>query len=72
MRKRLLDLPRRLDEGDTIAIVLLDARCHGEDVRIEDDILGREAGVFGQELVGAGTDWTLRSSVSACPSHRKP
>ena len=43
-----LDLPRRLDEGDAVAVVLLDAGCHGKDVGVEaafehlaDDLLAR-------------------------------
>ena len=55
----LADLPRRLDEGDAIAVVLLDAGRDGEDVRIEDDVLGREVGLFGQKLVGARADRDL-------------
>ena len=50
------DLPRRLDEGDAVAVVLLDAGGDGEDVGIEDDVLGREARLLGQQLVGAGAD----------------
>ncbi len=52
----LADLPRRLDEGDAIAVVLLDAGRDGEDVGVEDDVLGREVGLFGQKLVGARAD----------------
>ena len=52
----LADLPRRLDEGDAIAVVLLDAGRDGEDVRVEDDVLGRKVGLFGQKLVGARAD----------------
>ena len=53
------DLPRRLDEGDAVAVVLLDAGRDGEDVRVEDDVLGRKAGLFGQKLVGARADRDL-------------
>ena len=35
-----LDPPRRLDVGDAVAGVLLDARADGEDVRVEDDVVG--------------------------------
>ena len=55
-RQLLLDLPRRLDEGEPIAVVLLDAGRHGEDVGIEDDVLGRKADLLGQQLVGALAD----------------
>ena len=53
------DLPRRLDEVDAVAVVLLDAGRDGEDVRVEDDVLGREADLLGQELVGARADLDL-------------
>jgi hypothetical protein len=33
----------RLDEVDTVIVVLLDARRDREDVRVEDDVLGRKA-----------------------------
>ena len=59
MRQGRGDLPRRLDEGDAVVVVLLDAGGDGEDVGIEDDVLGREAGLFGQQLVGAGADRDL-------------
>ena len=47
------DAPRRLDEGDAVAVVLLDAGRDRENIGVENDVLGREAGLFGQELVGA-------------------
>jgi hypothetical protein len=31
---------RRLDEGDAVAVVLLDAGGHREDIGVEDDVLG--------------------------------
>ncbi len=52
-RHLLADLARGLDEVDAVAVVLFDAGRHGEDVRIEDDVLGREADLLGQELIGA-------------------
>ena len=54
-----LDLPRRLDEGDAVAVVLLDARRHREDVGIEDDVLRRKADLLGQQLVGPLADGDL-------------
>ncbi len=39
--------------------VLLDPRGDGEDVRVEDDVLGREARRLGQEVVGAAEDRDL-------------
>jgi hypothetical protein len=54
-----LDLPRRLDEVDGVARVLLDPGRHGEDVRVEDDVLGREAHLLGQDAVGPLADGDL-------------
>ncbi len=34
------DLPRGFDEVDRVAVVLFDAGGHGQDVRVEDDVLG--------------------------------
>ncbi len=59
MGQRLTDLPRGLDEGDAIAVVLLDAGRDGEDVGVEDDVLGRKIGLLGQQLVGARADRDL-------------
>ena len=59
MRQVGADAPGRVDEGDPVAVVLLDAGCDGEDIGIEDDVLGREVGLFGQELIGAGADCDL-------------
>ncbi len=39
IRNALLDLACRLDECQAVAVVLLDARRHGEDVGIEDNVL---------------------------------
>ena len=41
------------------AVVLLDPRRDREDVRVEDDVLGREAGLLGQQPVGALADRDL-------------
>ena len=54
-----LDLARRLDEIDAVIVVLLDARRDGEDVGIEDDVLGREADLVDQDPVGALADLDL-------------
>ncbi len=54
MRQGRGDLAGRLDEVDAVIVVLLDAGRDGEDVRIEDDVLRRETGLLGQQLVGAG------------------
>ncbi len=58
-RQRLLDEPRRLDEVEPVARVLLDARGHGEDVRVEDDVLGLEADLVDEDVVGALADLDL-------------
>ncbi len=47
------DFAGRLDEVDAVVVVLFDARRDGKDVGIEDDVLRREADLFGQDLVGA-------------------
>ena len=56
VRQLGLDAPRRLDIGEAVIIVLLDAGGDGEDVRIEDDVFRRKADLLGQELVGALAD----------------
>jgi hypothetical protein len=43
VRAARLDLLARLDEVDAVIVMLLDARRHREHIRIEDDVLGREA-----------------------------
>ncbi|MNJ38566.1 hypothetical protein D3C77_334150 [compost metagenome] len=54
-----LDDPDRLDEVDGVVVVLLDPRRHGEDVGVEDDVLGREADLVDEDVVGAGADLDL-------------
>ena len=55
-----------------VVVVLLDAGGDREDVRIEDDVLGREADLLGQELVGALADLDASlSMVSAWPCSSK-
>ncbi len=39
--------------------MLLDPRRHGEDIGVEDDVLGREADLVDQDVVGAGADLDL-------------
>ncbi len=58
-RHPLLDAPRRLDIGEPVAAMLLDAGRDREDVGVEDDVLGRKADLFGQELVSALADCDL-------------
>ncbi len=59
MRQCLGDPARGFDAIDAIIIVLVNARCDGKDVRIEDDVFRREAHLLGQDLVSAGTDFDL-------------
>ncbi len=53
------DPARRLDEGDTVTVVLLHPGGDGENVGIEDDVLGREAHLSDQNVVGALGDRAL-------------
>ena len=59
MRQVRLDPARRLDEIDAVIVVLLHAGGDGEDVRIEDDVLGRKADRVHQNVVGALADRRL-------------
>jgi molybdopterin converting factor small subunit len=43
VRQVLADPARALDEGDAVAVMLLDAGRDRKDVRVEDDVLRREA-----------------------------
>ena len=68
VRQGLLDRARRLDEVDGVVVVLLDAGGDREDVRVEDDVLGREADLLGQDAVGARRrSRPCARSVSAWP-----
>ena len=40
------DAPGRGDERATVIIMLLDARGNGENIRVENDILGRNSDLF--------------------------
>ena len=59
MRQVLADPARRLDEVDGVVGVFLDAGRHCEDIRVEDDVLGREADFFREQPVGALADLGL-------------
>ena len=63
MRQRRDDVSRRLNEIEAVIVVFVDARSHGEDIRIEDDVLRRKAGLLGQQGIGAGT--TLADAMRA-------
>ena len=58
-RKPGLDDAGRLDEVDRIASVLFDAGGHGQDVRVEDDVLRREPDLAREDAVGARRDLDL-------------
>ena len=45
------DPARGLDEINRVIVVLLDAGRHGEDVRVKNDVLGRETNFFDQDAV---------------------
>ncbi len=53
MRQVLLDPPRGADEIQRVVRVLFHARCHGQDVGIEDDVFGRKADFIHENPVGA-------------------
>ena len=53
----------RVEELDGVAVVLGDAGGDGEDVRVEDDVLGRKARPFGQQPVGAPADGDLAGGI---------
>ena len=46
----------RLDEVASVAVVFGDAGGDGEDVGVEDDVLGRETGLLDEQPVGSGDD----------------
>ncbi len=56
---KLLDAPRRLNEVYAVVVVLLDARRYGEDVGVEDDVLGLELSLLNEEFVGTGANFHL-------------
>jgi hypothetical protein len=58
VRAARLDLAAGLDEVEGVAAVLVDAGGDGEDVGVEDDVLGREA-VGDEQFVGAAADFHL-------------
>ncbi len=50
------------DEVDGVVVVLFDAGGDGEDVRVEDDVFGREAHLVDQDVVAALADFALACS----------
>ena len=66
-----LDPARGLDEVDRVVVVLLDAGGDGEDVGVEDDVLGREADLLDQDAPGArcrSTSCARRCRPGPCSS----
>jgi len=59
MRQLLLDDPACIDIGDRVVVVLVHASSHREDVRVEDDVLGRKLFLFGENPVGPPADGDL-------------
>jgi hypothetical protein len=61
-REALLQFAARFDEIDGVTVVLLDPGRDGENIGVEDDVLGREAELFCQNLIGplANGDLALR------------
>ena len=55
-REVVLDPAGGLDEVGAVGRVLLDARRHREDVGVEDDVLGGEADLVDEDVVGPATD----------------
>ena len=51
-RADLLDSTNRFNEVDGVIVVLLDSRGHGQDVRIEDNVLGGESRPVRSAVVG--------------------
>ena len=52
----LLDPPNRLDKVEGVVVVLVDAGCYGQHVRIENNVFGREADFPGENIIGATAD----------------
>ena len=57
--KRRLSSRAASMKATRVVVVLLDAGGDREHVRVEDDVLGREADLLGQQLVGARADLDL-------------
>ena len=56
-RQGLFDFTDGLDELHRVPVVLFNARGHGQDVDVEDDILRGKSGFFGQKPVGPSADF---------------
>src|SRR5918994_680510 len=58
-RQVLLDPSRRFDEIHGVAVVLFNAGGDGQYVGIENNVLGWESNLLGEDLVRAGTNLDL-------------
>ncbi|MNU89870.1 hypothetical protein D3C71_797220 [compost metagenome] len=67
VRQRLLDDAGGFDEVDRVVVMLFNAGGDGEDVRVEDDVLRREADVIDQQAIGAGADFDLARAGVGLP-----
>jgi hypothetical protein len=68
----LIQLSDGVDEGERVAVVLVDAGGDGEDVGVEDDVAGVEADLLGEEVVGAGEDLDLAVGGWPARPRRRP
>ena len=60
-----------LDEVDGVAVVLGHAGGHGEDVRVDDDVVRREAGLLREQVVAAfGDGDAALEGVGLAPARR--
>ena len=72
VRQVLLDPAHRLDEIDGVVVVLGNAGGDGENVRVEDDVLGRKADAQ-QQVVGAlGKSRSCARRCRPGPARRRP
>ena len=68
-RQGLADAPCRLDEIDSVVIVLLDPGRDGKYVGIKNDVFRRETNFFDQDFVRLGmclSSWVLPMIVTRC------
>ena len=67
------DPARRFDEIDRVVAMLFETGRDGENVRIENDVVRRNAGALGQELVGARANFDpALQRVGLAASRRTP
>jgi hypothetical protein len=51
-----LDVARCFNEIDAVVIVFINTRRNGKDVRVKNNIFGREVNLLGEYLVGTGAN----------------